>query len=86
MALLPVLLQVARVAIGTAIHNDKASLIPSVITEVKGKIKRKRKMTKTELKIHELSTLLTQLILTVFQLIKLIRAFFPNYLWKSPHQ
>lgn len=40
----------------------------------------------SEQKIHELATLLAQLIISILSLIKLIRAMFPNKIWKSPGQ
>lgn len=40
----------------------------------------------SEQKVHELATLLAQLIISVLSLIKFMRAMFPNKIWKSPGQ
>jgi len=86
MGVLGVLLSVAKMAVGTVIQNQKFEMVPPVFTDIKGKIKQKRKGTALELKVHEIVTVVAQLVMTVFQLFKLVRAFIPNSLWKTPNR
>lgn len=86
MAVLGILFQVAKQAVLQVVTDSKNQSVPPVFTEIYNNRKQKRKPTTLELKTHELVTILSQLISSVFSLIKLIRFFFPNSLWKSPNQ
>jgi len=86
MGILSTLFKVAKLAVNGVITDSKNQMVPPVLTEIFRNRKQKRKATVTELKVHEIMTVLAQLISSVFSLIKLIRFFFPNSLWKTPNQ
>lgn len=88
---------IAKVAFQTVLSDHKAQLNPPVIYDLVSKnntnriryqkTKSEKRETKTyEKKVHEFVTLLSQLIISILSLIKLIRACFPNKIWRSPHQ
>ena len=93
--MLGTLFTVAKVAFATVFKDSKEQFISPKIFDVigsnltnharYGKIKQKqRKLSESERKVHEITTCIAQLILSISSLIKLIRAFIPNKIWKSP--
>ena len=69
------LFNVAKGAALKVVSDVKTQIIPPTLAQ-----------SQSEKKVHEIVTLVTRIVVSVLDLIKLLRAFVPNFLWKSPNQ